>query len=295
MLVTALALASCSTQKLASNQQADDDVYFSKAKAGDVQPIPVYRQQDVNVYADEQPPYADAADDDYYYYDSYASRINRFAYNSPFNYYDDYYYDYASPTTYGNGGWGVNSYAYGGYGFGLGIGFGFGYGGYYGYNPWGYGYGYPYYGYSPYGIGWGGGYPYWGIYSAYGYGGWGGGGYYARARPYRGSGVAGGSNYVNRSVRGVGYNGAYPNAAGYYPGRTVNGVSQRTTNGAYSGNANYGYGQGRPARPQRSDNPNNYNNPPQRTMNSMPSNNSGGNMGGGSGGGSRGGGRPGRP
>lgn len=280
MLIGVLAFASCSTQKLASNQQVDDDVYFTKAKAGEQMPMQIAYDQ--NVYANPQDNSGTYSDDDYYYYDSYASRINRFSYNSPFSYYDDYYYDYASTPSYnGYAGYGLSPYAYGGYGWGLGIGFGYG----------------GYYGYSPFGIGWGGGYPFWGIYSAYGYGGyyggyygggWGwGGGYGGRGRPYRGNGIAGSSSFANNASRNIGYRGAYSNA-NFYPGRSVNTTYGRRvmTNGnGYNTRVN---GQ---ARPQRTDNPNNYNQP--RTMNSMPSSNS--NSGMSSGGGSRGGGRPSRP
>ncbi len=280
MLIAIVALASCSTQKVASNQHVDDDVYFTKAKAGEQVPMQIAYNQ--NVYTTPQDNSGTYSDDDYYYYDSYASRINRFSYNSPFNYYDDYYYDYTSTPTYGGyAGYDLNSYAYGGYGLGVGIGFGFG----------------GYYGYSPFGIGWGGGYPYWGIYSAYGYGypGYWGGGYYGGGygygggyrgtpRPYRGSGVPGGA-YANRSVRGVGYNGAYQNA-GYYPGRAVNSNGRRITTNGYGNNGNYNNGQqGRQTRPTRTDYPTYQ---PTRTTNSMPSSSGGGgNSGGGGGGGSR--------
>ena len=278
MLIGVLAFASCSTQKLTSNQSVDDDVYFTKAKAGEQVPMQIAYNQ--NVYANPQDQSGSDSDDDYYYYDSYASRINRFSYNSPFNYYDDYYYDYAStPTTSGYGGYDLNAYAYGGYGWGLGI--GFGYGGFY--SPWGYGYGY-------------GGYPFWGIYSAYGYGGgYYGGGYYGGGygygggyrgtpRPFRGSGSPGIAS-ANRSVRGIGYSGAYQNA-GYYPGRSVNANGRRVgTNGYGSGNYNNGQ-QGRQTRATRTDYPTYQ--PTRTTTNSMPSSSGGGgNSGGGGGGGSR--------
>jgi len=273
MLIGLLAFASCSTQKIASNQAVDDDVYYTKAKAGEQ--IAVQYPYNQNVYADPLDQTGSNSDDDYYYYDSYASRINRFSYSSPLSYYDDYYYDYASTPSYG--GYDVNSYAYGGYGFGLGIGFGYGgygYGGFY--SPWGYPYGY------------GGG---WGIYSAYGYPGYWGGGYYGGGygygggyrgtpRPFRGSGSPG------NAVRGVGYNGAYRNV-GYYPGRALNSNGRRVgTNGYGGSNGNYNNGQGRQTRPTRTDYPT-YQQP--RTTNSAPSGgfSGGGNSGGGGGGGSR--------
>lgn len=271
VLLATLAFASCSTQKLATSaKSSDDDVYYTKAKAGDQVDMPIAYQQDGN--ADGQSVYDDAgdgSDDDYYYYDSYASRINRFSYDSPFNYYDDYYYDYSSP--YSNSGYGLDAYAYGGGGFGIGL--GFGYGGY-GYNPYGY------YGYSSFGIGYGGGYPYWGIYSGYGYGGgYGGYGRYGNgSRPFRGSGAPA---FAGRSVRGLGYNGKYPTSA-YYPGRSVtNGIRRAGTTGYSGGNNN-----GRQMRPVVRDNPT-Y----QPRVNSAPSGSS--NSGGGNSGG--GGARPGRP
>ena len=92
VLLSALALASCSTtNQIASTQKQDDDVYFSKAEAGEA---PVYKQP---LREDRYVAGTSSDDEDYYYYDTYASRINRFGYNSPFDYYDDYYYGYNSP------------------------------------------------------------------------------------------------------------------------------------------------------------------------------------------------------
>jgi hypothetical protein len=151
-------------------------------------------------------------DDDYYFYDSYASRINRFGYFSPFSYYNDIYYGYSPYSYYGN--------AYYGGGLGFSLGFGYGYNSYYGYNPffspYGYGgyYGYnPYYGYNYFGTGYGygGGGGYWGTYSAYGNSG--------TPRPYRGSGAPSNA-LVSRSTRPIGYNGNYP-VNSNYPGRPV--------------------------------------------------------------------------
>ncbi|WP_345953083.1 hypothetical protein [Mucilaginibacter sp. PAMB04168] len=290
VLLSALALASCSTtNKVASNQKVDDDVYFSKAEAGEA---PVYRQP---VSGDLYTQSNTGDDDYYYYYDSYSSRINRFGYNSPFDYYDDYYYGY-SPYAYNNpyGYAGVGSY---GGGWGLGLGLGYGYGGYgyggFGYNPWGYGYGLGYgYGglYSPYsywgtGYGYGGGY--WGVYSA--------NNTVARARPYRGSGFPSSNTGGRTSGRPVGYNGNYPNTMSY-PGRRTSSVEGNT----YGGNG------ARPTRGAASPQPV-YR--PQRTEVSRPtyqpasvdrsmssgSQSSGSSSSGGGGGGSRGGGRPSRP
>lgn len=214
ILIGALALGSCSTTKLASNQlNQDDDVYFSKAKAGDLPEYVAQPQQ--NRYDNYN------NDDDYYYYDSYAARINRFNYLSPFGYYNDYYDGFYSPY-------------YNNFSFGFGVGYGLG--GYYGYSPYyspfGY-YGYGYYSpFSFYGTGYaGGGYPLWGIYSA------------SRnntARPYRGSGAPNNA-LVNRNAPAVGYRGNYP-VNNNYPGRpTVNSTS---------GNSNNSPSNSRPARTQ---------------------------------------------
>jgi len=198
LLIGALALGSCSTTKLASNQaKQDDDVYFSNAKAGDA-PVYVANTQDNN--NNNQNLYNNYNDDDYYYYNSYSSRINRFGYYSPFGYYDDIYTGY-------NPYYGYSSPYYGG--FSLGYGYGsYGYSPYYGYNS--YGYGYNPYSFFGTGYGYGGG---WGIYSAYG------GSSLASTspRPYRGSGAPTNA-MVSRSVNGIGYNGNYPVNASY-PGR----------------------------------------------------------------------------
>jgi hypothetical protein len=186
LLIGAIALASCSTQnKLSSGNTTtkdatNDDVYYTKAKAGDQ--VEYAARQDAYSHSDNNNGGYDGDDDDYYYYDSYAARINRFYNYSPFisSYYSDLYYGY-SPYYSGFGfGFGLG---WGG-GFGLGLGFG-GYGfspfDYYGYSP------YSYYGYNPYGYygygygGYGGGY--WGVYSY--------GRSYSSARPYRGNGYPG--------------------------------------------------------------------------------------------------------
>ncbi|GAB3907569.1 hypothetical protein [Mucilaginibacter boryungensis] len=232
ILIGALALGSCSTTKLASNQSNDgDDVYYSNAKAGDQIEYVASTQP-----SNQQSRYNNYNDDDYYFYNSYASRINRFGYFSPFGYYDDIYNGYYP--------------YYGRYsaGIGFGLGFGYGYGGYYGYSPFYdpfysgyYGYGYPgYYGYNYFGTGYGygpgGGY--WGGYSAYRNSG--------TPRPYRGSGAPSNA-IVSRSTRPIGYNGNYPvNSA--YPGRpTVNSNGRQATNS--TGNT---YNNG--VRPVRGDN-----------------------------------------
>ena len=269
VLIGALALGSCSTSKLASSQaNKDDDVYYSNAKAGDE---PVYVTQ-----TNQEPAYRPAdGDADYYYYDSYASRINRFDYFSPFGYYDDLYYGY-NPY-YLNG-------FYSPYYSGFGLGFGYGYGGY-GYSPYFYGYN-PYsYGYSPYsywGIGYGG-YPYWGVYSASRVTG-------GSPRPYRGSGAPANA-LVNRSTRPIGYNGSYPVNANY-PGRpTVNNGRQ-----AVNSTGRTSYNNGANTRPARTDNSRpvyqpqtqrSYTPPPPPPSSSGNSGSSGGGSNSGGGGGSR--------
>lgn len=265
ILIGALALGSCSTTKLASNQlNQDDDVYYSNAKAGD--------QPDYIANAPQQDTYNTNPDDDYYYYDSYASRINRFNYLSPFGYYDDFYDGFNSPY-------------YGGYN-GFSLGFNYGFGDYYGYSPFysslyspygyygGFGYGYGYSPYSYWGTGYGNGF--WGVYSA---------SRNNNPRPYRGSGAPN-SGFVNRTARPIGYNGNYP-VNNNYPGRPNINYNGRQSNGAVS-NA-------RPTRaqPQQQQQPNYQ---PQPRVQSAPApapSNSGNGGGGYSGGG--GGARPTRP
>lgn len=277
ILISAMALSSCSTQKLASNG-TDDDVYNGQAKAGEA---PVYAERPV--YRDENEPAEDGyeddyytGDDDYYYYDDYASRINRFGYFSPFGYYDNMYYGY---TPYGPSyGIGLGWNSWGGWNAGFGLGFGG-----YGYSPWGYGYGgglgYGYGGYySPYsywGTGWGG-YPYWGIYSAY---------RNTNPRPYLGSGVP-----------SRGYRPGMPSRTsvnGMYPGVRSAGAAGRGVRTNSAGRvARPASDGGRTARPSYT--------PPSRPTYTPPSNSGGGrssgggSFGGGGGGGRSGGGRGGR-
>jgi len=188
ILIGAIALSSCSTQsKLASaSTEQHDDVYFSNAKAGDAA---VYATK-VDNYRHDNYATADYGDD-YYTYDSYAARLNRF-YDSPFalSYYDNLYYGALNPY-------------YSGLSIGLGVGYGIGG---YGYSPFGYGFS-PYYGYnpylgyqpySPYGYGsiYGYGYsPYGNVYSYYN----------SSPRPYRGT-------YIP--------NGSTPYGSNYYPNTT---------------------------------------------------------------------------
>lgn len=235
ILIGAVALSSCSVNKTAFTSKNDDDVYFSHASAAE-EPVYITRNEEYNQDTDDQ--YSD--EDDYFYYDDYASRINRFSYYSPFGYYDNLYYGY-SPYGYGYGGFGIglgfgygySPYSYWGLGGGFGYPWGYGYGNF-GYGaPWGgYGYGYPWggYGYSPYSY-WGTGYGgsgYWGVYSAYNRG---------NARPYRGNGSPGSSfgnthrtAYGDRNT-GIGYipnRGSRGGNSGQTSGRPVYGDTRAT-------------------------------------------------------------------
>lgn len=86
ILISAIALSSCSSMNnLPKTKTIGDDVYYTKAKAGDsFDPVPQYTQ---NSYTNN---------DDYYYYGDYKSRIDRFSYLTPFDYNDDFYYDYTA-------------------------------------------------------------------------------------------------------------------------------------------------------------------------------------------------------
>ncbi len=200
-LIGAIALSSCSTQnKMASSY---DDVYNNKAVAGD----PVVYAAKANNYRHDD--YSASSDygSDYYNYDSYTARLNRF-YNSPFglSYYDNLYYGSVSPY-------------YNGLGLGLGLGLTYGttYYGSYGYTSTYYNNGFynPYYnysGYNPYGYG-----------TIYGYNNTGYGGVYAAynpatlntPKPYRGAGIPSGTNSYG--------------SGNYYPPATVTTRPQRTS------------------------------------------------------------------
>lgn len=262
LFIGAAALSSCSTANKLASQNNNDDVYYSRATAGDApEYVPtVANQQQQDTYAD----------DDYYYYGDYASRINRFDYYSPFDYSDGFY----GYTPYNR------------YGIGLSFGLGYSYG--YNYSPYGYGYS-PYgYGYSPYY----GGYNYYGV----GYGGY--GGYYGGSlagnnpRPYRGSGSPG--TPVNYRGERVGFASAATSRIGYYPGRPGSRAAGVNTTGG-TGNSRPSRASNDYARPQqtsvdRYQPPSNSNN----NSNSGRSSSSGSSSGSSSSGGG-GGGRPVRP
>jgi len=161
-----LLVASCSTQKLAQNNSADD-VYNTTAQARVYKYSPPPQTAQIDTTRSNDPNYR-ASDPDYDM--DYASRIDRFYYGSPNRvYFDDYYNFY-----------GYNSW-YNPYSFSLGFNYGWN-NWYWGYNRWSnpyysswYYYGSPYYWntwgpYSYYSPWYGGGYyggGYWG-------GGWGG-------------------------------------------------------------------------------------------------------------------------
>lgn len=251
LLIGAMALSSCSTQNKLASAQNDDDVYFTKAKAGDAPAYTASANTDNYRHDDYQNAYRN---DDYYYYDSYEARLNRFYGYSPFGtpFYSDLYYGYSPFSPY-----------YSGLSLGLGLGYGaYGWGGYspyYGFNPYGYlGYGYGgLYGYGS---------SYWGPYS-----------YYNTApgyvivngnntgRPYRGSGLPAGYNGTNYT--GYGSAGSYP------PSNRPSRTSISTPgNGGQTVNS----------RPARTQTVQPQYQPQQQQYNPPPSNNSGGSYSGGS-------------
>ncbi|MFD2146353.1 hypothetical protein [Mucilaginibacter antarcticus] len=139
ILISAVALSSCSElSKLAKTSYAGDDVYYTKAQAGDT-----YDNSSMYTQANN----TNTRNDDYYYYGDYQTRINRFSYSSPFAYDYDYYYDYnpyyANTYSYGFGGVNqapVYDYAYSPY-YDMGVysAYDFGYGSYWGVGNYGYG------------------------------------------------------------------------------------------------------------------------------------------------------------
>ncbi|MGN8069421.1 hypothetical protein [Mucilaginibacter sp. SG564] len=281
-LIGAMALSSCSTTTKLVNPETSDDVYFSNAKAGDE---PTYAAADnYNPNVQQNQEYLDD-NDDYFYYDDYASRINRFNYFSPFSFYDNLYYGYSDPYynngfnlgfNYGPWGYGYSPYGYGGWGLG------------YGYSGWGYGYGGGYWG--GYGGYYGGGYP----------GGYWSSGYFTsgRPRPNRGPGIPFGSGGGGRGPIGVPGNGL--------PGRTQPGSGIGYIPGGRGTNNNYSRPVRTDARPSRpgyqqtnADNARPVQQPQYQPQvdrsSSAPSNNSGGGSRSSGGGGGGGGGRPSRP
>ena len=171
-----LVLGSCSSTRLAQNQE-DDDVYNTVAKAKEVK-APVYQTQDNSreerSYRTDEQLYGgenyqeDAYYDDYDYDYGYASRLNRFYGRSPWrtNYFDSWYaYSYNPWYTYRYDPFYYDPWYYRP---GISVSVGFGsyprYGGCWGCFDNGYYYGYPYY--DRY---WGP-YSYYNVYPGYGYG-----------------------------------------------------------------------------------------------------------------------------
>jgi hypothetical protein len=229
-------LSSCSAPNQLigmKNNINDDDVYYTKAKAGDQSD---YINQDDNT--------AYTADDNYYYYGDYATRLNRFANNSPFDYNDDFYYSYVP---YNNG-------------FGAGLDYNLDY---YGYN---YGYGQPNntnpyiyspydYGYSPFDLGGYDDFGYGDIYAAYlmdgedggdygggdyGGGGYGGGGYGGSSWRHHNHNNGGAVTAIgnNPNVRGARTTPSpgVTRVAAYYPGNPM--VNLNRVNGGLTRNSN---------------------------------------------------------
>jgi hypothetical protein len=162
-----LFLGSCASTKTAQLNDQNDDVYYSIAKAREIDPVVYVKKEDIrsNDYVTDDELYGDSYSN-YGYYNDYTSRFNRFRsyapslgyYNSQFGYnYDPFF----------NNSYFSNSY-FGGSSFNIGIGLGFGA---YNYNPWrNYGYNYGY------GSNFWGPYSFYNSFNSYGYGN--GNGYY---------------------------------------------------------------------------------------------------------------------
>ncbi len=210
-------IVSCTSSKLAQQNNQNDDVYNSSAKAREVKYVqyteqkPVqqeqkqYAQQDSTVKQDRNPNYVtsqelygesrnqDRYDDDSYYdYDqNYSARIYRFRNYSPWRGYYDSYYDYQFDPYYSS------NYYYNRPSIGISIGIWHPYN-YYSYNPWNCFGSTNYYG------------NYWGPYSYYNSyypsyygGGYGGNGYYGGyyGGGYYGGGYGGNHSYSSPSSR----------------------------------------------------------------------------------------------
>lgn len=247
LAATALLVASCSTQKLAQNNSADD-VYNTVAQAKVYKYAPP--AQTAQIDTSRVDPSYQASNPNYDM--DYASRIDRFYYGSPNRiYFDDYYNFYGYNSWYNpfdvgigfNYGWGFsrwnNPYNYWGY-----------YGSPYYWNTWG-----PYSYYNPWYGGWGGGY--WGG-GYWGNSGWGGGVIVRndnyRARPTRG--VDGtrptgrfGSDIPSRGNANIGARPTRPES--YNP--TTNGIVRRpeSTTGSTSGRPSRAPESSRPSAPTR--------------------------------------------
>ena len=246
LAASALLLGACSTTQLAQQSNAEDDVYFTKAKAREV-PNPVVSTENTQntqntrnertYRTDEQlyggGNYTDEYYSDYNYDYGYASRLNRFYDRSPWRsgYYDPWYsYSYMPWYTYRYDPFFYDPWYYSpGTSVWIGVGVYPRYGWYDNYY-WGF------YG-SPYSSRYWGPYSYYNVYPGYYGGGYYGGGYYGgvnqlpnRRRPnytdpnYR-SRPGSGSDGYTRAPRTVGTDGQ---------GRVMNGGSR----GERWGNAN---------------------------------------------------------
>ena len=212
LAATALLVASCSTQKLAQNNTADD-VYNTTAQARVYKYAPPVQTAQIDTSRYD----ANYRSSDESYDMDYASRIDRFYYGSPNRvYFDDYYNFY-----------GYNSW-YNPYDWSLGFNYGWGFNRWLNpYSAWGF-YGSPYFmntwgPYSYWGGGFGGGY--WG--GSY----WGGGG-------WGGNIIVRNDNYRPRPNRGTDGSSTRPTGRfnGYTPARgsASNGVGRPTRPQSYN-------------------------------------------------------------
>ena len=194
-------LASCSTQQLARQNEQNDDVYYSKAKAVEAEEQAIKETAksadyvtDQELYGDRNSSYNNSSDYEEGFYDgSYSARLYRFNNYTPWRSYYDSYYDYRFDPFYGNNYYSNNYYNsyYNGSSFGIYFGVGRPYGYNY-YNPWNF------YGSQYYGNNWGP-YSYYNVYNPY----YGGNSYYGGS--YGGiynQPVYKSPNYRPRPVRG---------------------------------------------------------------------------------------------
>jgi len=210
LAATALFVASCSTQKLAQNNTADD-VYNTTAQARVYKYAPPVQTAQIDTSRYD----ANYRSSDESYDMDYASRIDRFYYGSPNRvYFDDYYNFY-----------GYNSW-YNPYDWSLGFNYGWGF------NRWRNPYSsWAFYG-SPYFMNTWGPYSYWG--NGFGWGGGFGGGYWGGGG-WGGNVIVRNDNYRARPNRGIDGSNARPT------GRFNGNVPSR---------GNMDNGVGRPTRPQ---------------------------------------------
>jgi hypothetical protein len=90
--VAVLFLGACSTSKLAQSDNNNDDVYNTVARAKEQ---PKYEEKESSYRTDEQLYGGNNYSDEYDAYEGeYASRLNRFYYNTPWRSYYDSWYSY---------------------------------------------------------------------------------------------------------------------------------------------------------------------------------------------------------